>query len=473
MNKTNITFSLLEKIERANKDFSLFDGCKKILVGLSGGADSTCLLLSMNLLREKYGFEIFAVHVNHMIRSHEAERDEAFAKNLCEKLGVSFLCERVNVPTLCEKSGQSLELCARNERYKVFAKVCREHGITHIATAHNCCDNAETMLFNLVRGSGTKGLCGIPAKRDDNDGLLIVRPLIYVLRDEIEEFLSEHNQDFVTDSTNNDVDYTRNYIRHEILPRLRNINPALDTSFIKTASLVKNDSDYLDCIAGKSVSNNLCELSMLDVSILSRVVRIMYSDVSSEMPEMVHINALCKKIYEYKENENVKCRISFPDGFCASIFRGKLSFVKDVKKTEAGDFEKSLCEGGHFFENSPYALYISFYQNRDNPQTLSNKENIYKKYTTDYLYFDTIPSVIYARNKRNGDKIHSGKMHKSVKRLLLASDLDQNSKNLVPIITDGEKILAVPGVSVCDDCKMSENGKECVAVSLYIKDIKE
>ena len=197
MNNTNITFALSEKIKRADRDFSLFDGAEKILVGLSGGADSTSLLISLCELSRDFGFELFALHVNHMIRGEEADRDENFAKALCQKYGVEFFCERVDVPHLCEKEGISLELCARNVRYNAFEKVCKTHGITHVATAHNALDNAETVVFNLVRGSGTRGLCGIPPKRKLCDGVTIIRPLIYAQRTEIEEFLSQKNETFV------------------------------------------------------------------------------------------------------------------------------------------------------------------------------------------------------------------------------------------------------------------------------------
>ena len=120
-----------------------------------------------------------------------------------------------------------------------------------------------------------------------------------------------------------------------------------------------------------------------------------------------------------------------------------------------------------FFEENPYALYISFDQSEDNPKTLEYKENIYKKYTTDYLYFDKIPPVLYVRNRRDGDKIFSSGMNKSIKRLMTSSDYCPDERYLVPFVCDGEKILLVPGVSVCDNCKMSEENNKRISVSLY------
>ena len=120
MNNNSITLTITEKIKRADRDFSLFDGCKKILVALSGGADSCCLLLSLRERREKYGFSLYALHVNHGIRGQEADRDEEFARSICEKLDIPFFCEKADIPTLAKETGLSQELCARNIRYSLF-----------------------------------------------------------------------------------------------------------------------------------------------------------------------------------------------------------------------------------------------------------------------------------------------------------------------------------------------------------------
>ena len=467
MNITNITFSILEKIEKANKDFDLFNGGDKILVGLSGGADSVSLLLALNTLSEKYRFSLYALHVNHMIRDAEADRDEEFARSLCEKNGIEFFCERVDVPSFCKKSGESLELCARNVRYKAFENVCKTHGITLVATAHNACDNAETVLFNLVRGSGIRGLCGIPAKRSLCKGVKVIRPLIYAERCEIEEYLGFMGQNFVTDSTNTDTDYTRNFIRSRVIPMLKKINPALEQSISRTAKLHRQDEEYLCLTAKQYMTNDLHELSTLHESILSRVVINLFEEVSDETLSEFHVNRLCESIYSYDGKDT---SLSFPDGMSAKLVNGKLEFIKDGGKSiKINDFEIPLCKGEMIFEENPYALYISFDQNEDIPKTLKNKENIYKKYTTDYLYFDTIPSVLSVRNRHNGDKIYASGMNKSIKRLMLNSDYCADERYFVPFVCEGDKILLVPGVCTCDDCKMSDRKKEKISVSLYKK----
>ena len=465
MNINNITFSLLEKIEKANKDFHLFDGAEKILVGFSGGADSTCLVTALKEMSEKYGFTLYALHVNHMIRGEEADKDEEFARNLCKKLGIEFICERVDVPALALEKGESIELCARNVRYDLFAKICKNFGISHVATAHNACDNTETVLLNLVRGTGTRGLCGIPPKRMLCDGVMVIRPLIYTERKHIEAFLSEKSQDFVTDSTNLDSDYTRNFLRNDILPLLRNINPSLEESFARTSRLHMNDEDYLSSEAEKFVTDDIELLSGLHESVLSRVVIKLFSRVSDETPSELHVRTLCEKIYSCGTNTT---SVSFPGCITAKLEKGKLRFEKDDRERhKTCEFEYPLCEGAIFFEENPYALYISFDENKDIPQTLENEENIYKKYTTDYLYFDTIPHVLRVRNRREGDKIYSGKMHKSIKRLMNNSPYTQRERFLLPFVCDNGEVILVPGVSMHDKCRKASDKKRCITVALY------
>ena len=467
MNSNNITFSFLEKIERVNTDFSIFDNADKILVGLSGGADSVSLVLALKALSSKYGFKLYALHVNHMIRGAEADRDEAFSSSICEKYGIEFFCERIDVPSLCQKDGESLELCARNVRYSMFEKICKEHGISYVATAHNACDNAETVIFNLARGAGVHGLCGIPPKRELCDGVAVIRPLIYAQREEIEAFLKENGENFVTDSTNLVADYTRNYIRLNVIPHLKQINPSLEESLLRTAGLHRSDEEYLSCVAKESVTDNIEKLSNLHESILSRVMIELFKNVSEQTLPEQHVKKMCQAVYSYDGKRN---RISLPDSMWAVLHKGRIAFEKDERNLRKEDeFCFEMSDGSMFFEENPYALYISFDQNADIPQTLVKDEIVYKKYTTDYLYFDTIPRELVIRNRRHGDKIKSANMTKSIKRLLTDSLFNERERFFVPFVAKGDKILLVPGVAVCDDCKKNENKNECVSVTLYRK----
>ena len=206
-----------------------------VLAALSGGADSVSLLLVLQSL----GYEVRAFHLNHCLRGAESDRDEAFCRALCAKRGVPLTVVRVDIAALSQ--GKAVEETARRERYAQLEKAadgCK------IATAHTADDNLETVLFHLVRGSGARGLAGIPPVRGN-----IIRPLLNAERREIEAFLRENGQDYVTDSSNLSDDYTRNRLRHSVLPVLREINPAAAQSALRLGQQLRQDEQTLGALA--------------------------------------------------------------------------------------------------------------------------------------------------------------------------------------------------------------------------------
>ena len=470
MNK-NITYVISEKIERANREFCLFENKSGILAGLSGGADSVCLLLNLKGLSQKYGFRLCALHINHLIRGKEADRDEEFSRNLCEKLGVEFFCERVDIPALSIKLKTSTELTARNERYRLFTKICSRENLDCVATAHTQSDSTETVLFNVIRGSGAGGLCGIPAKRALDNGFCVIRPLIYVTRSEIEEYLKSNNQDFITDSTNLSDDYTRNYLRNRIIPQLKEINPSFEESISRLSNTIRYDNVYLTELSQENFTDELLKLSMLDYSILSRVIIKLFSKYSGETPSQFHISKLCNEIYQSKDSLS---GISFTDGFIAKSYNGRLIFEKDLRKKDkkSVSFHQPLVLGENFFEHSEFALLLSVDDNKNIMQTLCKNEIIYKKYTTDYLYSDTIPDGLYARNRKDADVISQGNMHKKLKRIFNEKAFDKDLRDVLPLICDKDgNILLVPAICVCDAFNKSQNKRHILYVTLYKKEL--
>ncbi len=209
---------LLERVRDTLNRYSMLDGADKILVGLSGGADSVALLRL--LLELDLRLEIEAAHINHCLRGAEADGDEKFVRELCQNLGVRLHTLKADVASRASELGQGIEECARNIRYEYFKSVSGAD--TRIATAHTLGDSAETVLFNIARGCSINGLVGIPYRRGG-----IIRPIRNVERRELELYLEELGQDYRTDSTNFTLDYTRNKLRLDIMPRLMTINSAL------------------------------------------------------------------------------------------------------------------------------------------------------------------------------------------------------------------------------------------------------
>ena len=201
---------MFEKVKTTISKFNMLEPSEKILVGLSGGADSVSLLICLKEL----GYNVSAMHINHNLRGEESNRDERFCVKLCEKLDIPLTVKSIDVKAYCRENKLGLEEGARELRYKAFSDV----GADKICTAHTLSDSVETMLINLTRGTALKGLCGVPNKRDN-----IVRPLIECTREEVEEFLNKKNISYVTDSTNNSNDYTRNKFRHLVIPEILKI----------------------------------------------------------------------------------------------------------------------------------------------------------------------------------------------------------------------------------------------------------
>ncbi|MDD6305914.1 MAG: tRNA lysidine(34) synthetase TilS [Clostridiales bacterium] len=220
-----------------------------VIAGVSGGADSVCLLLLLLELQEKLQFNLCVVHVEHGIREQESREDAAFVETLCERYQIPCHTYAVDVPSYAKKKGLGLEEAARIKRYECYEKeIARFKGQFErikVALAHHADDNAETLLFQMVRGSGIEGLAGMRAKRPFVSGAEIIRPLLNVQRQEIEAYLKETGQEYRTDSTNLDTDYSRNRIRHEILPELSKVNVKAVSHINQSARLLQQVADYL------------------------------------------------------------------------------------------------------------------------------------------------------------------------------------------------------------------------------------
>ncbi len=239
---------LEDKILSVSDKHRMFSGGDTVVVGVSGGADSMCLLSFFNNISSEYSLNIICAHVNHGIRGKEADRDEEFVRSFCYNNNIRFECAHYDVPAISQKTGESEEQCGRRLRYEFFSSFGEN---VKIATAHNLNDSEETFLFNLARGTGLRGLTGIPPVRDN-----IIRPLIECTREEIEEYLSDKNIDFITDSTNLGDEYTRNRIRHNVLPVLFEINRSFHGVFMNCISALSESDSFISDEVKKAFSES-------------------------------------------------------------------------------------------------------------------------------------------------------------------------------------------------------------------------
>lgn len=310
-----------EKIIRAVKTYGMLDNGDRVIVGLSGGADSVTLLCALKKLEKTLGITLYACHINHNLRGEESDGDQRFAEKLCEKLGVEIRVFSVDVAGSLKKH-QSTEEKARELRYKAFEEISGELSAM-VATAHNACDNSETVLLNILRGTGLKGLCGIPPKRD-----YLIRPLIFCTRDEIEEYIRENCLEYVTDKTNLSTAYTRNKVRLEIIPKLIEINPSFHAGIERMTGSLIEDSLFLEGMAEEALDKAreregvyLTDLLLtLPKPIFTRAISLMLKEKDIE-PSALRIGGFAEII------KNGGGKINLEKNKFASVKKGKAEIL--------------------------------------------------------------------------------------------------------------------------------------------------
>ena len=250
-----------EKFLDTIKNNNLINSGDKIVVGVSGGPDSLTLLTLLNKYKSKFNYDIIVAHVNHLIRIDSTD-DEQFVENYCKKNEIKFYCKRVNVQEIAKQQKKGEEEVGRNERYEFFDEICEKENANKIAIAHNMNDNAETMLLNLIRGTGLNGLEGIQPSQYNNR---FIRPLINCNRNEIEDFCKENNLEPRIDSTNKENIYKRNIIRNKLIPFLKELNPNIIETLSRTSVIIAENNEFIQKEAQKNF-NKITELKSNKIS---------------------------------------------------------------------------------------------------------------------------------------------------------------------------------------------------------------
>ncbi len=455
---------VVSQFEAAVSQYGMTLGEKGILVGYSGGADSSVLLHLLSNYCKSRGIYLHAVHVNHGIRGEEAGRDAEFCSRECEKMSVDFtLCE-ADIPALAKKSGRGIEEEAREYRYATFSKIIKENPrLTCIATAHNANDNAETILFNLSRGCGAKGLCGIPPIRE-YDGIKIIRPLIYSIKRDIYGYCEENGIEYIFDSTNDDTAYTRNYIRHELMPRFEKINPSFVKGAERCSELMRRDCDYLEAETDRFLDLHLRDgkiptdvLASVHPAIAGRAVMKMISQFSGSFSDSFHVDEILRAV---KSADN-GWELSIPGKIKARIHGGNLCFLCS-QGIDAAPFSIELKDGINDFPERGFAVFVFKIgeESADLQKTHELLENIYKLSICARVNSDKIKQALTVRSRMNGDSYVFGSMTRRLKKLYNDRGYDKEYREKTPIFCDKEGIIWVPGFPPAD--RVSGGADTCI-----------
>lgn len=416
---------ILDTIER----FSLLKNQEKVTVALSGGADSMSLLYALCNLRKKLGIRVCAAHLNHNIRGEEAFRDQEFVKEQCEKLGIELFCETADVPKIAKKSGQSLELAARTVRYEFLERVS---GGFAVATAHTASDNLETMLFNLTRGSGAEGLCGIPLKRG-----IFIRPLLYATREDVEEYCEKNNIPYVTDSTNLCDDYSRNKIRHNVIPVLKELNPKAEISALKTANALREDTAFLNCVANGYIEENL-------------------KDNKLSLENFGNLKTAVKK----------RVIISFVSGVCPKISLEAVHISEALRICEKGG-TTNLPKDMQLRNNKGYLLICpqkTVQKPEFKVEITENIQIVNNLFLNNCIDCDKIVGKLVKRTRLSGDSIRIKGCTKPLNKLFCEMGVLKEERDFIPVLSDDKGPVWVYGIGVAQRCAVSDKTKRILQI---------
>ena len=436
---------------------------ERVVAGISGGADSVCLLFVLLKWKEKYGLEIGVVHVNHGIRP-EAGEDARFVENLCKRFDIPFYLKIADIPKLAEENKCSEEEAGRNFRYQVFEEVAEEVGATKIVIAHNQNDLAETMLFNLFRGSGLKGLTGIAPVRDK-----IVRPLLCVTREEIEAYLSEMGQDFCHDATNEEDDYTRNRIRHHILDYARReIAPGCVQSMAQTAQVLAETEDYLSGQTEEAIEQCVCmkqkryeldcdSFRKFHPAIQRRILLELLSRIAGARDiSRVHVDLL----YELCVTEGNR-QLNFPRSILARREYGTIYLYRELVNDYLSNPLENIRVDFQVFDIADLP--------GNQEKTLIFPQNQYTK----WFDYDKIEKSPVIRTREIGDYLTirdgQGKLcHKKIKDYMVTAKIPAVERDKMPLLAVGSHVIWLIGHRISEYYKVSENTKRILQVQLVI-----
>lgn len=424
----------LSKVRETIRTYRMLAPGEPVLAALSGGADSVALVLALQAL----GYPVRACHLNHGLRGAEADRDEAFCRDFCQARGVPLTTRRVDAAAYARESGESIEAAARRLRYGFFAETaCGDK----TATAHNANDNLETMLFHLARGTGPKGLAGIPPARAG-----IVRPLIACTRAEIEAFLRAQGQAFVTDSTNLSADYTRNRIRHGVVPALLEVNARAAENAGALSARLRQDEAYLEeqaraLLERASGPDGVRAAALRDAppALRTRALRLLCARSGMPLRDLSarHIAALEALL----ESESPSAHADLPAGFAA---QREYALLRLGRETPPAAFPRPdiPAPGCGTFGEAGFRVSI---------RRLEKVQVFYNSFNTFHVDCDTIdmPTCVL-RTRRAGDRLRLTERggSKTLKKLLIEKKIPSARRGSLAVLADKNGLIAVQSLGI-------------------------
>ena len=449
------------KVKKIIERYNMFSPGDRVLVGVSGGPDSVCLLHILNRCRKEMALSLHIVHINHGIRKRESKREEKFVSHLAGRMSLPITVKSLDVPSYARKKRLTIEEAARDMRYSVFEQLAGKLNAKKIALGHTASDQVETVLMHLLRGSGPQGLSGIPPVRKLGSSL-IVRPLIEVNREEILNYLKKNNLTFCLDSSNRKTEYFRNKVRLKLLPLLRkNYNENIDGALLRLSEILKEENAYwervVERVLGKVVSWE-AEKILIDfkkflrynVIVQRRVLYRLFGGIVS-LSQIEAIRNLAQKSSQGK-------RIYLGRRFSVRK-EGNLLIFSSSPERRFKKFNYPLRVPG---KNEIEGLNLTLNTRIVDFYPVSEKETNTAYFDVDKINF----KKLLLRNRREGDRFRPFGLRgtKKLSDFFIDRKIPRRLRDRVPLLVEGEDILWVVGIRRADKARITEDTKKILEV---------
>lgn len=454
---------LIKKIKKNISANSLINEKDRILVGLSGGPDSIFLLY---ILHNYFNNQLIIAHINHKLRGVDSDLDEKFVRTISQKLKIPLYVIREDVKKLSNENKKSIEEVGREVRFSFFDKTLKVENFNKIALGHNLDDNVETILINFIKGSGTKGLIGIPEKRDN-----IIHPIINIKKEEILKFLEENKIEYRVDKTNFEIDFLRNKVRNYLLPIIeKEFNKNFKEKILSLSNILKVEDRFLDNLV-ENIKNDLIEFEddfikidnkkfqKLDLSLKRRLIRKAIDYFNRDLREypLEHIDKVISL-----ENKKTGKEIELPFNLIAVKDKNKIIIEK--KGVEIPNFYIEIPDIG-LYELAGMKIEL----------TLVEKISKVKDIFTSFFDYDKIEFPIKFRKPKFGEKFKplGLKNEKKIQDFFVDNGIPKSVRWNLPILLDKkDDILWIVGVRISDDYKVTNLTKRVICIKITLEDFR-
>jgi tRNA(Ile)-lysidine synthase len=456
-NKINL-HSTEKKVLSAILGYRMINRGDSIIVAVSGGADSVCLLKILYALKKYLNIRLTVAHFNHGLRPKEDEKETEFVAKLAKRLNLTLICDTSN--TITKVPGSSIEEKARKMRYQFFQKAINENHAQKLALGHTMNDQAETVLMHFLRGTGLTGLSGIPPIRQN----CFIRPLIDITRDEIHTYLKQNDESFIIDSSNLETRYLRNKIRLELLPLLLDYQPKLVEHLGELAFLCRQETQFIDEEATKlldmitfdsskhSLDLLLTTFNILSCSLQYRIIRQAIKKIKGNLRKIDrgHI----KSIIDCANKDKPQIKVNLPENITVKKIYNRLRFsLGDMIETR--NFSYSINNMGRL-QIQEINKTISFTE-------ISKNDFMLSAHSTEeaFLDLDKLKWPLKARNFRTGDKFIPLGVNgfKKVKDIFIDNKIPSEERKKIPILVSRDDIVWVYGIRIDDRYKIKQETK--------------